>query len=181
MTGKLHRAKRIAKNLNSEVKRLTKKFLSTGFPATFIKNIIECFIWVKNDFVIPKYLFDERKLIIVRLPFSGWKKKSSQKRYKKLFIFTKHKCKFKLIGILELLGHSFKLKIMLNTTAVLFLIVIVSVVISTSVNPWELLYWNWLRMKTQISNLKQRNTWNIFLIINLNEKYRIGFLNTQGK
>ena len=75
MTGKLHRAKRIAKNLNSEVKRLTKKFLSTGFPATFIKNIIECFIWVKNDFVIPKYLFDERKLIIVRLPFPGWKKK----------------------------------------------------------------------------------------------------------
>ena len=36
----------------------------------FIRNTNECFNKDKDDFIIPEWLFDERKLIILRLPFS---------------------------------------------------------------------------------------------------------------
>ena len=45
-----------------------------------------------------------------------------------------------LFGSLETLDHSFKLKIMLNTTAALFMKVIVLVVKTMSVNPWQMLF-----------------------------------------
>ena len=45
-----------------------------------------------------------------------------------------------LFGTLETVDHSFKLKIMWNTTAVLFTKVIVRVVETMSVNSWEMLF-----------------------------------------
>ena len=84
ISGELHRAKRIAKDFNFEVKSITKKFLSTGNLTDFIRNTIEYFNKDKNDYIVPEWLFDERKLIILRQPFSEPNEK-----------FTKNlKCKF---------------------------------------------------------------------------------------
>ena len=72
----LHRAERIANDFNFEVKCITSKSLSAGFPRNFIRNNIEYFNKDKDDYIIPEWLFDERKLIIIlRLPFSESNKK----------------------------------------------------------------------------------------------------------
>ena len=86
-----------------------------------------------------------------------------------------------LLAKMEILDHLFKSKIMLNTTAALFTKVIVRMVKTMSMNPWEMLFKDGLSMKTQISNQNQLNTWNIFLTINLNGKCSLGRLNTRGK
>ena len=62
-----------------------------------------------------------------------------------------------LSGTLEILDHSFKLKIMLNNTTALFTKVIVCVVKTMSLSPWEM-FKDGLNMKTQISNLNQLNS-----------------------
>ena len=60
ITGELHRAKRIANDFNFEVKRITKKFLSAGFPKNFIRNTTEYFNKDKDDYIIPvSYLMSE--------------------------------------------------------------------------------------------------------------------------
>ena len=46
-------------------------------------------------------------------------------------------------GTLETSDHSFKLKIMLNTTVVWFVNVIVRVLKTMWVNPWEMLFLRW--------------------------------------
>ena len=70
ITVELYRVQRIANDFNLEVKPITKKFLSAGFPRNFIRNTIEYLNKDKDDFIIPECLFDERKLIILRLLFS---------------------------------------------------------------------------------------------------------------
>ena len=69
ITGEFHRAKRIADDFNFEVKRITKMFLSAVFSRYFIRNSIEYFNKDKSHYMIPDWLFDERKLIILRQPF----------------------------------------------------------------------------------------------------------------
>ena len=44
-------------------------FLSVVFSRYFIRNSIEYFNKDKSDYMIPEWLFDERKLIILRQPF----------------------------------------------------------------------------------------------------------------
>ena len=97
ITGKLHRAKRIANKFNFEAKRIIKKFLSVGFPKNAIRNTIEYFNKDKNDYIIPKWLFDERKLIILILPFSVSKEKFTKNLIKKPVIFAINKCKFSIV------------------------------------------------------------------------------------
>ena len=43
ITSQYHRAKRIVDDFNFEVKLITKKFLSAGFPKNLIRNTIEYF------------------------------------------------------------------------------------------------------------------------------------------
>ena len=47
ITGELHVAKRIANNFNFEVKHITKKFLSAGFPKNITRDITEHSIRIK--------------------------------------------------------------------------------------------------------------------------------------
>ena len=114
ITGKLHRAKRIANKFYFEAKRIIKKFLSVGFPKNAIRNTIEYFNKDKNDYIIPEWLFDERKLIILQLPFSVSNKKFTKSFIKKLVVFTKNKCKFNIVWITMKSRSSFKLKITLK-------------------------------------------------------------------
>ena len=96
ITGELHRTKRIANDFNFEIKCITKKFLSAGFPKNFIKNTIEHFNKDKDDYINPEWSFDERKLIILRLPFSESNEKLSKSLIKKPVIFAYKKCKFNI-------------------------------------------------------------------------------------
>ena len=97
ITGELHTAKRIANNFNCEVKRKVKKFLSTGFPRNFIRNTIEYFNKDKDYYVIPEWLFDEWKLIILRLLFSESDEKFAKSLIKKLVIYIHNNRKFKIV------------------------------------------------------------------------------------
>ena len=94
ITGELPRAKRMANDFNFEVKRIIKKFLSAGFSRNFVMNSIEYLNKDKDDFIIPEWLFDERKLIILRLPFSEANEKFRKSLIKKHVTFTNNKCKF---------------------------------------------------------------------------------------
>ena len=92
-------------------------------------------------------------------------------------IFKKNKDKF---GILETLYHSFKLKIMLNTTTALFVKVVVHVVKTMPKNPWEILFQNGLNMKTQLKQqLKPAKHLKYFPDHQFESK--LGLLNTRGK
>ena len=86
--------KKIDNDFNFEVKRITTKFLSASFPKNFIRKTIEYFNKDKNDYIIPEWLFDERKLIILQLLNSGENEKFTKSLIKKLVIFTNNKCKF---------------------------------------------------------------------------------------
>ena len=97
ISGELDIAKRIANDFNLEEKRINKKFVSAGFLRNFIRNIIEYFNNDKDDFIIPEWLFDERKLIILRLPLSKSNEKFTKSVIKKLVIFTNNKCKLNIV------------------------------------------------------------------------------------
>ena len=86
----------IASDFSFEVKRVTKKFLSAGFQRNFIRNIIEYFNKDKDDYVIPKWLFDEQKLIILQLSCSESNEKFTKNLKEKLIIFPNNKCKFNI-------------------------------------------------------------------------------------
>ena len=70
VTSELDRGKRVVDDFNFEVKRISKEFLSAGFARHFMRNTIEYFNNNKNDYIILEWLLDERKLVILRLPFS---------------------------------------------------------------------------------------------------------------
>ena len=98
ITGELHRAKRIANDFNFKVNRITKMlFLSIGFPKNFIRNTIKHFNKDKDDFIISEWLFDERKQIILRKPFSESNEQFTESFIKKLVIFTSNKFKFNIV------------------------------------------------------------------------------------
>ena len=87
----------MANDFNFEVKNITKKVLSAGFPKNFMRNTIEYFNKDKNNYITSEWLFDERKLIILRLPFSESNEKFTKELIKMLVIFTKNKCKFNVV------------------------------------------------------------------------------------
>ena len=136
----MYRAKKITNDFNFEVKRITKKLLSAGCPKHFIRNTTEYFNKDEDDYIIPEWLFDERKLIILQLPFSVSNEKFTKSFIKKLVIFTNNKSKFNIICNTETLDHSLKLKIKLNTAAALFTKVVVRVVKTMLLNPSEMLF-----------------------------------------
>ena len=71
ITGKLHRAKRIASNFDDETKRIRSKYTDAGYPKHVIENTIKNFNRKKDELLIPPWLFDERKHVTIRLPFSS--------------------------------------------------------------------------------------------------------------
>ena len=87
----------MANDFNFEVRNITKKVLSAGFPKNFMRNTIEYFNKDKNNYITSEWLFDERKLIILRLPFSESNEKFTKELIKMLVIFTKNKCKFNVV------------------------------------------------------------------------------------
>ena len=70
----LYRAKRISSKFASEVTVIRNKFESAGYPKRFVNSIIREFNAVKendeSDFIIPPWLFEEKKkIVLVEIPF----------------------------------------------------------------------------------------------------------------
>ena len=62
-----------------------------------MRNIIDYFNKDKDDFIIAEWLFDERKLVILRQPFSESNEKLTKNVIKKLVKFTNNKCKLNIV------------------------------------------------------------------------------------
>ena len=61
IVGDLHRANKISSNLEQEIFVIKAKYLKAGYPHAFINDVINNFHQVKEDFLIPSTLFEERK------------------------------------------------------------------------------------------------------------------------
>ena len=97
ITGELHRAKRIASNFDNETKRIRNKYRDAGYPKNVIENTIKNFNSKKDELLIPPWLFDERKHVTIRLPFSSKNEKYCAYFINKLVSFTSGKVKFNVV------------------------------------------------------------------------------------
>ena len=71
ITGELHRAKIIASNFDDEAKRIRNKYTDAGNPKHVIENTIKNCNRIKDELLIPPWLFDERKHVTIRLAYSS--------------------------------------------------------------------------------------------------------------
>ena len=97
ITSELQRAKKIATDFDKELRRIKTKFLHDGYPVSFINDTFFRFNEEKEELLIPKWLFDETKLVVIRLPFSPRNEKFSKCFISKLQTFTNGKFRFNII------------------------------------------------------------------------------------
>ena len=67
--GDLHRSEKIGSCYAEETNRIVMKYLKAGYPINFIKSQISIFSRLKNDYVIPKNMFDERIHLHLQVPY----------------------------------------------------------------------------------------------------------------
>ena len=84
ITGELQRAKRIASDFGEE----RGKYIDAGHPKHVIENTIKSFNRKKDEPLIPPWLFDARKHVTVRVPFSSKNEKYRAYFINKLVSFT---------------------------------------------------------------------------------------------
>ena len=58
-------------NSDVEIKRIVEKYTAAGFPSRFVRSIIDNFDSGEDDFIIPHWLFEERKALTIHLSFSS--------------------------------------------------------------------------------------------------------------
>ena len=113
ITGELHRARRIASDFEKETTRIKKKFLSVGFPSRFVESVISDFMKVPDpdeEDIIPSWLFDDRRVLTVRLPFCPKNEEISKTFVLRLEEFTQGKFIFKIIWNTRNIRSLFPLK-----------------------------------------------------------------------
>ena len=70
ITSELHRARKTATDFDKELRRIKTKFLPAGYPVKLINDTSFIFNEEKEELLILKCLFDETKLVVMRLPFA---------------------------------------------------------------------------------------------------------------
>ena len=70
VTSELHRAKKIPIDFDKELQGIKANFLHDGYPVKFINGNFLTFNEEKEKLLIPKWLFDETKSVVIRLPFA---------------------------------------------------------------------------------------------------------------
>ena len=93
----MQKAKKISSNSQSETVRIKAKVFKAGFPHKVIENTINNFNNVDEELVIPRWFFNERKTVMINLPFSNKNGHFSKKFCKKLVFYTNGKIKFNII------------------------------------------------------------------------------------
>ena len=81
LIGHLHTAKQIASNFDKEIRRIREKYRNAGFPSNIVNETILNFKKEIEETIISEWLFEERKIFTVRLPYS-----SANKKFSKLFV-----------------------------------------------------------------------------------------------
>ena len=93
--GELSRASRIATSFEFEVKRITKKYQNAGYPKRFIEKQIESFTGIKEEPIIPTWLFEEktetRQKVFIKIPYCPKNESHIRKVIAKLNEFTNNK------------------------------------------------------------------------------------------
>ena len=92
INGDLHRSKKISSNLNQEIIAIRDKYKKADYPSRFTESVIREFLnpsLDKDDFIIPPFLFEELKpVILIELPFCDMNEVASKQFIKKLINFT---------------------------------------------------------------------------------------------
>ena len=65
----LQKAKRIALDFDKEIETIKSKYVNTGYRKYVIENTIKNFNTKNVELIIPPWLFNKRKRVIIRLPF----------------------------------------------------------------------------------------------------------------
>ena len=91
ITSELHGAKKIATDFDKELRRIKTKFLHASYPVNFINDTFFRFNEEKEELLIPKWFFDETKLVVIRLPFASRNERFSKRFISKLQTFTNGK------------------------------------------------------------------------------------------
>ena len=60
----------MATDFDKKLRKTKAKFLHAGYSVKFINDIFFRFNEKKEEFLIPKWLFDETKSLVIRLPFT---------------------------------------------------------------------------------------------------------------
>ena len=93
--GELSQASHIATSFEFEVKRITKKYQNAGYPKRFIEKQIESFTGIKEEPIIPTWLFEEktetRQKVLIKIPYCPKNESSIRKVIAKLNEFTNNK------------------------------------------------------------------------------------------
>ena len=111
----LYRAKRISSNFTSEVAVIRNKFESAGYPKRFVNSIIREFNAVKeneeSDFIIPPWLFEgKKKVVLVEIPFCLKNEISSKHFIKKFNKFTNNTFDVRIKWLTQKVKNLFRLK-----------------------------------------------------------------------
>ena len=67
---KKKKERKIAMDVDRELRRIKTKFLHASYPVKFINDTFFRFKEEKEELLIMKWLFDEAKLVVFRLPFA---------------------------------------------------------------------------------------------------------------
>ena len=97
ITSELHRARKITTDFDKEIRRIKTKFLLTGYPVKLINDTFSRCNEEKEELLIPKWLFDETKLLVIRLTFGPKNEKFSKLFISKLQTFTNGNVRFDII------------------------------------------------------------------------------------
>ena len=89
--------KKTTTDFDKELRRIKAKFLHAGFPVKFINDTFFRFNEEKEELLIPKWLFDETKSVVIRLPFAPRNEKFSNRFISKLQTFTNGNATFNII------------------------------------------------------------------------------------
>ena len=93
INGDLHRSKRIATDMQIEIKAIKKKYALADYPPRFVNSVIKDFNTKSNkpdnSMIIPPNLFEEPKQkLFVELPYCSLNEKAVKQFIKKFHVFT---------------------------------------------------------------------------------------------
>ena len=106
----LHRGKKIASNIDMEIKHIVSKYAEARFPSRSVHSILDNFDCGKDSFIILQWLFDKKKAFTIHLSFSPSNESFVKTFVCKLNYFTNEKCKFNVAGNTKKVQSLFPLK-----------------------------------------------------------------------
>ena len=106
----LYRAREISSNFEEEIQRIRQKFTDAGFPVRFINSVIKEFNEIPEDIEIPNWLFEDRQIVIIRLPYCETNEKQAKQFTQKLETISQDKYLFRIVWQTKKVRSLFPLK-----------------------------------------------------------------------